>query len=194
MARPREFDEVAVLNAATEVFWKRGFEATSIRNLADRMGLTTASLYNAYGDKRALYKRVLERYADSALGSCTAGLASGSSGIEAIETFFSALANNTAADPDRKGCLIVNAGLESAPHDSEFRAIVSGVFRQLETMFRDCAARGQKDGSVTQSQSAEDIARLLLGTMLGIRVLARTLPEPALLASVARATTSLLRS
>ncbi len=193
MARPREFDETAVLDAATDLFWNRGFEASSIRDLAARMGLTTASIYNAYGDKRALYKRVLERYASAALGSCASGLACGASGMEAIESFFLSLANATAAEPERKGCLIVNAGLESAPHDAQFKQIVADVFRQLETLFHDCAARGQIDGSVTRSQSAEDIARLLLGTMLGLRVLARTRPEPALLAGIARATTALLR-
>ncbi|MGC8537038.1 MAG: TetR/AcrR family transcriptional regulator [Rhizomicrobium sp.] len=193
MARPREFDESAVLDAATHLFWNRGFEASSIRDLADRMGMTAASIYNAYGDKRALYKRVLERYATDALGSCAIGLTRGASGMEAIESFFLMLANATASDPDRKGCLVVNAGVESAPHDAEFNQIVVDVFRQLEALFRDCASRGQIDGSVTRAQSAEDIARLLLGTMLGLRVLARTRPEPALLTGVARATTALLR-
>lgn len=193
MGRPREFDETAVLDAATDVLWKRGFEATSIRDLAERTGLTTASLYNAFGDKRALYKRVLERYASDALGSCAAGLAAGATGMDAIESFFLRLATETAADPDRKGCLVVNAGLESAPHDAEFKEIVSKVFQQLETLFRECALRGQADGSVTRTQSAEDIARLLLGTMLGVRVLARTRPEPALLAGVARTATTLLQ-
>lgn len=193
MARPREFDETAVLNAATDLFWKRGFEATSIRDLADHTGLTTASLYNAYGDKRALYKRVLERYAESALGWCAQCLASQVSGMRAIETFFTTLAQDTAADPDRKGCLVVNAGLESAPHDRQFKEIVDGVLSQLEHLFRDCASRGQVDGSVTRAQSADDLARLLLGTMLGLRVLARTRPEPVLLEGMARATTALIK-
>lgn len=193
MSRPREFDETTVLNAARDLFWKRGFEATSIRDLAEHMGLTTASLYNAYDDKRALYRRVLERYANDALGCCAAGLARDTSGMEAIESLFATLAKDTAADRDRKGCLMVNAGLESAPHDDEFKAIVSGVFQQLESLFRECVSRGQVDGSITRSQSADDIARLLLGTMLGLRVLARTRPEPALLEGLARATTSVLQ-
>lgn len=193
MARPREFDETAVLNAATDLFWKRGFEATSIRDLADHTGLTTASLYNAYGDKRALYKRVLERYAENALVGCAQCLATRASGIRAIEAFFAALTKDTAADPDRKGCLVVNAGLESAPRDRQFKEIVAGVFRRLELLFRDCALRGQADGTVTRAQSADDIARLLLSTMLGVRVLARTRPEPVLLEGMARATTALIK-
>lgn len=64
MARPREFDEVTALEAAIECFWQRGYEATSVRDLAKRMGLSAPSLYNAYGDKHALYKRALEHYLD----------------------------------------------------------------------------------------------------------------------------------
>jgi TetR/AcrR family transcriptional regulator, transcriptional repressor for nem operon len=193
MGRPREFDETAVLNAATALFWTRGFEAVSIRELADRMGLKTASLYNAYGDKRALYRRVLQRYAKDALGWCGASLEGHERALDAIEAFFFSLARDTAGDSDRKGCLIVNAGLETAPHDPEYQAIVAAVFRRIERFFRDCALRGQADGSVTRAQSADDLARLLLGAMLGMRVLARTRPERALLEGVARAATALLK-
>src|SRR5208282_2053489 len=65
MARPREFDEVAALEAATECFWQRGYEATSVRDLADKMGISAPSLYNAYGDKHALFVRALEHYLDT---------------------------------------------------------------------------------------------------------------------------------
>jgi TetR/AcrR family transcriptional repressor of nem operon len=60
MARPREFDELTALEAAVECFWQRGYKATSVRDLADKMGLSVPSLYNAYGDKHALYARALE--------------------------------------------------------------------------------------------------------------------------------------
>jgi TetR/AcrR family transcriptional regulator, transcriptional repressor for nem operon len=67
MARPREFDEQAVLDAALARFWSRGYEATSTRDLAESMGITGASLYNAFGDKRGLYQRVLEHYIEISL-------------------------------------------------------------------------------------------------------------------------------
>jgi TetR/AcrR family transcriptional repressor of nem operon len=62
MARPREFDEVTALDAAIGCFWQRGFEATSMRDLAASMGLSAPSLYNTFGDKRALFTRALEHY------------------------------------------------------------------------------------------------------------------------------------
>src|SRR5208283_5324215 len=62
MARPREFDETAVLEAAMNCFWAQGFEQTSVRDLAQRMGITGASLYNAFGDKRSLYRQAFVYY------------------------------------------------------------------------------------------------------------------------------------
>ena len=61
MARPREFVETTVLEAAMNCFWARGFEQTSVRDLAERMGITGASLYNAFGDKRSLYRQAFIR-------------------------------------------------------------------------------------------------------------------------------------
>jgi TetR/AcrR family transcriptional regulator, transcriptional repressor for nem operon len=64
MARPREFDEGTVLDAAVLCFWKQGYEATSVRDLVAQTGITAASLYNAFGDKRALYQKALDHYVD----------------------------------------------------------------------------------------------------------------------------------
>jgi AcrR family transcriptional regulator len=64
MARPREFDEGAVLDAAVLCFWKQGYEATSVRDLVEHTGITAASLYNAFGDKRELYEKALKHYVE----------------------------------------------------------------------------------------------------------------------------------
>jgi TetR/AcrR family transcriptional repressor of nem operon len=64
MARPREFDEITAVEAATSCFWRDGYEATSVRDLVARMGITGASLYNAFGDKRSLFRHVLQHYAE----------------------------------------------------------------------------------------------------------------------------------
>jgi TetR/AcrR family transcriptional regulator, transcriptional repressor for nem operon len=192
MGRPREFDETAALDAATECFWTRGYEATSVRDLAERMGITGASLYNAFGDKRALYRRVLERYASQALAGCASVLTGELPPREAIETFFNLLVEEAVGDIRRKGCLVVNAGLEIAPSDPEFQAAVEQVFERIENFFLQCVAAGQADGTITSAQPPADIARLLLGSMLGLRVLARTRPERALLEGMARSLMAVL--
>jgi TetR/AcrR family transcriptional repressor of nem operon len=80
----------------------------------------------------------------------------------------------------------VNSALEMAPHDSEFQRVVAGVLVKLEAYFRRCVAAGQQTGEISSAQPAEDFARLLLAVLLGIRVLARSRPEPALLEGLLR--------
>jgi TetR/AcrR family transcriptional regulator, transcriptional repressor for nem operon len=186
MARPREFDEELVLDAATQCFWLNGYEATSVRDLADQMGMTSASLYNAFGDKRALYRLVLDRYVKSALQSCATIFEGGESPMRAMELYFHTIVEEALGDRLHKGCLVVNTSLEVAPHDKDFRKAVSDVFVRIEQYLRDCIRAGQSDGTIMTRQPATDLARLLLGALLGIRVLARTRPDRELLTGLVR--------
>src|SRR5882757_823186 len=127
MARPREFDEAAVLQSAVECFWSRGYEATSVRGLADSMGITGASLYNAFGDKRSLYRRSLDHYVSNSFGDRVLRLEGELPPFEALEAFFSEIIERSISDKERKGCMLVNSALELAPHDKEFRRVVVRV-------------------------------------------------------------------
>jgi TetR/AcrR family transcriptional regulator, transcriptional repressor for nem operon len=69
MARPREFDEEAVLDAVIRCFWSRGYEATSVKDLIEKTGITCASLYNAFGDKRTLFRTALDHYVEASIGA-----------------------------------------------------------------------------------------------------------------------------
>ena len=191
MARPREFEEAAVLDAAVDCFWKRGYEATSVRELADSMGITGASLYNAFGDKRALFRMALEHYVEG-IGDRISRLEGNMSPREAIDAFFREIVEKSLSDPDRKGCMLINSSLEVAPHDPEFREAIDDVLVRIESFFYRCVKGGQKAGEISTLQSAEDLARMLLGTLLGIRVLARVRPERALFEGLLRPVLSLL--
>ena len=193
MARPREFDEQAVLDTATEHFWVNGYEATSMRDLAEGTGLTSPSLYNAFGDKRAIYRLVLDRYVQSALVNCTEIFEGDTPPLQAIERYIDAIIAEALSDKQRKGCFVVNTALEVAPHDEEFREVVTYIFGRIERYLRDSIAAGQLDGSISTDQSAADLARLFLGTSLGIRVFARARPDRALLKGLARPLFALLR-
>ena len=186
MARPREFNEDTALEAAMQRFWNNGYEATSMRDLADETGMTTPSLYNAFGDKRAIYRLVLDRYVRLALETCSAIFEGDDPPLRALERYFDATLEELLTDRLHKGCFVVNTALEVAPHDQDFRDVVTKVFGGIETCVRDCVAAGQRDGSILTSQPAADIARLALSTILGLRVLARTNPDPELLTGVVR--------
>jgi TetR/AcrR family transcriptional repressor of nem operon len=191
MARPREFDEAAALDIAMQCFWDQGFETTSVRDLADQMGITGTSLYNAFGDKRALYKRSLEHYLTLGVRERLKRL-DGMPPCEAIEAFFMEIVERSIADKARRGCMLVNTGLEIAPHDPEFRKIVVQEFSLIEDFFRRGVASGQQTGAIRSDVPAAELARMLLSLVLGMRVLARSRPQRSVLEGAARAALAVL--
>ena len=192
MARPREFDEHVVLDAAIQCFWAKGFEATSMRDLIDCMGITGASVYNAFGDKRALYCKALTHYLESSFGERVIRLESTLPPQQAIEMFFVEIIDRSMNDTRHRGCMMVNSTLEAAPDAPDAQAIIDDFLARAEAFFRGRVQAGQDDGSISRSQTAEDLGRLLLGVLLGIRVLARAKPQRPLLESIVRPVLALL--
>jgi TetR/AcrR family transcriptional regulator, transcriptional repressor for nem operon len=192
MARPREFDEAVVLDAAVNCFWTQGYEATSVRDLAAEMGITGPSLYNAFGDKRSLFRAALERYVQLSTRARIAEVETTLPPKEAVRTFIAGIIERSLNDPDRRGCMLVNAALEIAPHDAEIGAKVAAWLGEIESFFRRAIAAAQREGSVPAERDARDLARLLLGVTLGMRVLARANPDRSLLEGVARPALALL--
>ena len=184
MARPREFDETVVLEAAMNCFWTRGFEQTSVRDLAERMGITGASLYNAFGDKRSLYRQALSHYLEQTVRDRVARLENLSPAL-AIRTFFDEIIERSLDDAQHRGCMLVNAALELAPYDPEIRQLVVEEMTFIETFFRRRIEAGQQDGSIASTRPANEAAKLLLSVLLGIRVLARSMPRRDVLAGAA---------
>jgi TetR/AcrR family transcriptional repressor of nem operon len=188
MARPREFDEATVLDAAIERFWQHGYETTSVRDLADEMNISGASLYNAFGDKRLLYARALNRYLDRSFRERINRIEPSLPPREAIVAFLREIVKLSLTDKQRRGCMLVNAAIEGAPHDANVAVFLDAV----ESFFFRCVSNGQKDGTITKAHSAEDLSRSLLGILLGIRVLARVRPERKLLEGLLRPVFALL--
>src|ERR1700759_3345906 len=141
-------------------FWADGFAGTSVRDLGEAMGLGQASVYNAFGDKRALFTRCLDRYLDANMRARIARVEQLLPPREAIETFLAEIVERSLED--RLGCLLANAALEVAPHDAEIAAVVGQRMGELEAFFRRCVIAGQRDGSISPEQSASDVACLLL--------------------------------
>jgi TetR/AcrR family transcriptional regulator, transcriptional repressor for nem operon len=180
MARPREFDEGAVLDAAVQCFWARGYESTSVKDLLERTGLTAASLYNAYGDKRAMFRIALDHYIEKSIGArirrCEA-----LPPRDAIRSFFDDILRRSVTDREHKGCMVVNSALELAPHDAEFREIVAEALKRIEAFFLSRVQAGQADGTIGSLRPATGLAQHLLSVLMGVRVLARVRPERTLL-------------
>jgi TetR/AcrR family transcriptional repressor of nem operon len=193
LPRPKEFDEADVLEKAMRCFWERGYQATSIRDLADTMGLTTASLYNAFGDKRSLYRRSLQRYLSESVRERIDRLERRYTSYATLEAFFKEIIDKSVRDRRRRGCMLVNSALEIAPHDATFRKLVSRELKAIQAFFHRCVAAGQKDGTISKAIRAEDQAKMLLSVLLGVRVMARTRPQRDVLEAAAKSALSILK-
>lgn len=192
MGRHKAFDEDRAIDAAVDRFWSRGYEATSVRDLATDMGIGGASLYNAFGDKRALFARSLERYVNRTARERIARLEASGQAKDCIAAFVAEIIERSLKDRDRKGCLLVNSALEVAPHDADLGQVVAGYLDEIRAFFRRNIVRAQASSSMSRDLDADEVSGHLLGVVLGIRVLARTRPDRASLESIARPALRLL--
>lgn len=167
--RPRKFEEDAVLDALTDLFWDKGYEATSMNDILDVSGLRKSSLYNTFGSKKDLFRRILDRYVAARMETFAEMTdAGGSAGYEALHTFL----DNVFAF-GRAGCLAVNTTTELGTTDPAVTALAR-VYRD-----RIRAALHKVVSATTRSEGLDadliDVrTEMLLGFLLGYAVAART--------------------
>ncbi|MCA2188715.1 TetR/AcrR family transcriptional regulator [Nonomuraea cavernae] len=178
--RPRSFDDDQVVQGALEIFWRRGFAATSLRDLKHELGVLPGSLYAAYGDKHALFLRTLERYADAAREQATEIAAEGPVLPRVRELLLSVL-EAAQATPGR-GCMLGNTAAELLPEDHVAGRLVRGGFAALETGLESALDAAQRSGEVGPDIDCAAHARLLLTLMQGLHVVARAEADPRRLA------------
>lgn len=179
MARPRSFDEAKILTAVVDAFWTQGYERTSTRDLVKCTGLNQPSLYNAFGDKRSLYRRSLEHYLECSVRQRIQRLEGFSDAGMAVTGFFAEVLDRTLNDPFHRGCLLVNSALEASADDADLRQAVAEELETIRSFFesRLLVFRVQRDGFL--AIDAKQGAHHLLSVLLGVRVLARMNPDPA---------------
>lgn len=175
MARPKEFDESTALSKAVDTFWEHGFDGTGMQDLCAEMNLNVGSLYGTFGDKRALFIKVLDRYTDTVSRQAIECIGSASSGMAGIRAFFVNAAEAMAGGKRRWGCLITNSIAELALHDPEIAAKVKLHLARVETTFASALARARTDGEVSPGVGPESAA-FLLCVLQGLNVLAKTKP------------------
>jgi TetR/AcrR family transcriptional regulator, transcriptional repressor for nem operon len=176
MPRPRAFNDRDVTDQVTDVFTAHGYHGTSMAMLTEAAGLGKQSLYNAFGDKQALYLQALDCVAERWAGT-RAKLAQATSGRAAVDVFFQdVLQACTSADPAQHTC-IVSAGLLEAIDDDAVADKLRQKWCGTESLLRQCVDRGRRDGSIRSDVPAADLARLLMTLMSGLRVTARATPD-----------------
>ena len=172
MARPKSFDDAAVLDRALQLFRQRGFEGTSMSDLEAHLGLGRQSLYNTFGDKRELYLKALDLYQRQATGQMLEILEAPDAGLDAVERW---LAVNTAAvtAPGRPaGCFAVNSMVER-PEDPATAARCTRGRECLTTAVRRALTKAQAKGEIPAERDVEGLVGLVVAHVYGLAVLAR---------------------
>ena len=185
MARPREFDADSALERATQVFWAKGYEATSLDDLCDATGLSRSSLYGAFGDKRDLLLRSLDRYSERGTTQIAATLEKAPSLREGLANLLREFIDQIVTGPGRRGCFIGNCAAELARHDREAMARVRESLARSQATFRAALARAQRRGEIASTADIAALARFLTSSFQGLRLVGKALPDRATLEDIA---------
>ena len=169
MGRPYEFNREETLSKAMDVFWEKGYKATSIDDLVDRMGIQRGSIYNTFGDKHELFISAVEYYGEVITSRTLRVLEGEGSPIGNISKFFDVIVN-TPPDRRSKGCLISNTVVELAPHDEEVAIVVRGIMSKIQSAFLECLERAVEAGELPRETNTQVLSNFLATSAHGLIV------------------------
>ena len=184
MAGKKAFVPDQALDAAMNLFWKQGYEASSIGDIVQATGLGRGSLYDTFGDKHALYVAALKRYLAKVPADIE--LDEQASLKETLEGYFQRWIDLLLADPEHRGCFLVNAMIEMAPCDAEVDAVTQSALQRLEEKLYHLLIKAQVRGELPWTYDPHQGANFLLGILISIRVLARAKQQRNVLQDVVK--------
>ncbi|MGE7919377.1 TetR/AcrR family transcriptional regulator [Viridibacillus sp. NPDC093762] len=193
MARTREFDEDQVLDAAMQLFWEKGYEATSLSDLTSRMGIQRPSIYSTFGDKKELFEAALRRYTMSRASDIRTKLQSHSSVKEAFSIFFADVVMEEYAKDLSKGCFCINTMVELAPHDEKFEILTREHQMYLAVIFQETIERGIQSGELEANTDAKPLAQAMIVALIGLTVMMKSRPQRSFVDNAIAATLTLLK-
>ncbi|MEO8548873.1 MAG: TetR/AcrR family transcriptional regulator [Kofleriaceae bacterium] len=192
MGRPRLFDLETAVGSALKVFWKHGYAATTPAELLDAIGVGKGSFYNTFESKHGIFARALQRYGDDRVAGLAHGL-SGSGAIrQRVKRYLERLAAPENATLLRRGCFAANTAAELGGRDPAATKIVRDTFHRMERVLEATFSEAQERGELDRSIDPEDVASLLLATVVGMTVIARVDEPGTHAARIARAFAALL--
>jgi len=168
MARPRQFEEIQVIEKLMKVFWDKGYEATSMQDLVAASGLLKGSLYGAFADKRTMYLAALKHYDRTRIQAGIDMLNGEGSARQKIARLFDNVIESTKRGDFAGGCLLCNASLEMAVTDKQVKSEIKTTIRRLKLAIMDAL-----DAQTENEEQAASLAAFIISAYFGTRVLAK---------------------
>ncbi|MFI8321186.1 TetR/AcrR family transcriptional regulator [Streptomyces sp. NPDC085529] len=180
MARTKEFDPEAALQAALDLFWARGYEATSMADLVEHLGIGRASIYATFGNKHELYLKAMDRYLETRDPRLVEELSAPGPALPAVRALVRRFATEATAERERlNGCFVTNSAAELAPRDPLVARRVELSWEQIETLLYAALTRARAQGELPEGRDPRTLSRMLLVLLQGIRVVGKASTDPA---------------
>ncbi|MGD1947564.1 MAG: TetR/AcrR family transcriptional regulator [Croceivirga sp.] len=178
MPRTKQFCEQETLKKAMELFWEKGFHATSMQDLVCRLGINRASLYDTFGGKEELFDKAFSYYRKT-MGGWLADLFQKESSVkEGFQKLFEAAVQEATSDECRKGCFVVNTATEMIPGNDKIHETLINHKQQIENLFIGYIQQGMNSGEIATSKSAQELGLMLYTLYNGIRVVSKVDANP----------------
>lgn len=161
-----------------KLFWQKGYEATGLSELLERMGIGRQSLYNTFGDKRALFEESLNHYVATRIAGIASLLHESESAMEGLHGVLKMYERHN-TEGNGLGCLLVNSAAESNVLETQTREVLRAHFEKLETHFRKALERAKREGELIATAEPRALARSLVSTAFSTTLMGRAaLPKP----------------
>lgn len=184
MARTKAFEPQKALDAALEVFWTLGYDNASLEVLLAAMGIAKQSLYDTFGDKRALFMLAMQQYRRNTITSMQRMLATAPTVREGFAALLHGLAAETREQHER-GCLLLSANLQRNLDDEAVASFLQENNDEVESVFCAALRQAQQRGELRAEADPQALARFLIVSVQGMRAMARLKSDRAALAQVA---------
>lgn len=178
MPRTKQFDEQEVLKKAMELFWEKGFHATSMQDLVSYLCINRASLYDTFGGKEALFEKAFELYRSNSIGFLREVLDSTDSVKGRFQKLFDFAIKEAIEDESRKGCFVVNVTTELVPGDERIQVVLNENKENVEQLFVSVVQDGIEKGEISPTKDPKTIASFLFTLYGGLRIVGKVNPNP----------------
>lgn len=165
MARNKEFDPAEKLEKARDLFWEKGYNATSMQDLVDTMGLNRGSIYDTYGDKHSLYLQCLTDYVNKNACSCSSMAQMQGTPLEVIGSAINAIVENSISN--EKSCMVVKSTFELANSDEEVRKLAKKNIEQMSKLFEALIVKAQVVGEINKDINPALLADFIVSSFSG---------------------------
>ena len=166
MARNKEFDPTEKLEKARDLFWEKGYHATSMQDLVSQMKVNRGSMYDTYGDKHQLFIESLQNYAKETYSEYKQAAKGEKSPFKAIELIVEKAIQRSFEE--EKVCMIVKSSFEMAPLDNDVKEILKQLSNALISIFEDLIEKAKQSGEISTDKNARQSAQFIVGSFAGL--------------------------